>query len=522
MPDAKTPVTVAAIDVGSSAIRMEISEINPDSSFRPLESLSKGVSMGKDAFTNGTLSEETMQTACQALTDFTRVMKVYNVSKYRAVATSAVREAGNADTFLDRAFLRSGIEIDVIDGSEENRLVYMAIHEAVRGMADLQSKSVLVVEVGGGNTDVSFLQSGATVNSGTFALGAVRMRQALMGVRGDLKHRMRILDRQIKNSIANIANTIPISTAEEFIALGGDIRFAAREIATSIPGQDGNAWIVERKNFVKFCTDIVKYDTDELVRRYSMTYPQAETVVPALLAYKNMIELTKVERIHILSASIRVGLLIDMARREFGKEMESFELLIVASARAIAKKYHCDENHTEQVRKLALSLFDQMQKEHSLGARERIFLEVAAILHDVGCFISDRSHHKHTQYIIASVEIFGLSRQDLIVISNIARYHRKSPPTRSHITYTSLDRESRVIVSKLAAILRVADALDQDYSMKIKNVKVTKEDEEERFVLEAETDGDLTMEKLSVEAKSDLFRQIYGKPIVLRQVDKIE
>lgn len=522
MPETKAPVTVAAIDVGSSAIRMEISEIHPDGSFRNLESLSKGVSLGKDTFTNGNLSEETMQTACQVLTDFAGVMKVYNVSKNRAVATSAVREAGNADTFLDRVFLRSGIEIDVIDGSEENRLVYMAIHEAVRGMADLQTKNVLVVEVGGGNTDISVLQGGETVNSGTFALGAVRMRQALMGVRGDLKHRIKILDRQIKNSIANIANTIPLVTAEEVIALGGDIRFAAREIASSNPEQNGNSWIIEKKNFTKFCTDIVRYDTDELVRRYSMTYAQAETVVPALLAYRHMIDITKAERIHVLSASIRVGLLIDMARREFGKEMESFELLIVASSRALATKYHCDENHTEQVRKLALLLFDQMQKEHGLGTKERIFLETAAILHDVGCFVSDRSHHKHTQYIIASSEIFGLSRQDLNLISNIARYHRKSPPTRSHISYTSLDRESRVIVSKLAAILRVADALDQDYSMKIKNVKLTREDEEDRFVLEAETDGDLTMEKLSVEAKGDLFRQIYGKPIVLRQVEKIE
>lgn len=522
MPDTKVPVTVAAIDVGSSAIRMDVSEIHTDGSFRSLEHLSKGISLGKDTFTNGNLSEETMQTACQALSDFSRVMKTYDVTKYRAVATSAVREAGNADTFLDRAFLRSGIEIDVIDGSEENRLVYMAIHEAVRGMADLQAKNVLVVEVGGGNTDVSFLQGGETVNSGTFALGAVRMRQSLMGVKGDLKYRMKILDRQIKNSIANIANTIPVATAEEVIALGGDIRFAARQISSPSPEENATAWILEKKNYGKFCTEIIRYDTDELVRRYSMTYPQAETLVPSLLAYKNMIDLTKAERIHVLSASIRVGLLLDIARREFGKEMESFELLIVASAKAIAKKFHCDENHTEQVRKLALLLFDQMQKDHGLGAKERIFLETAAILHDVGCYISDRSHHKHTQYIIASSEIFGLSRQDLNVISNIARYHRKSPPTRSHIAYTSLDRDARVIVSKLAAILRVADALDQDYSMKIKNLKITKEEEHDRFILEAETDGDLTMERLSMEAKGDLFRQIYGKPMVLRQVEKIE
>jgi exopolyphosphatase/guanosine-5'-triphosphate,3'-diphosphate pyrophosphatase len=144
------------------------------------------------------------------------------------------------------------------------------------------------------------------------------------------------------------------------------------------------------------------------------------------------------------------------------------------------------------------------------------------LLHDVGSFISTRSHHKHTQYIISASQIFGLSRHDLDLISNIARYHRKSPPTRSHASYVSLDRESRMVVSKLAAILRIADALEQDDSKKIKNLRITKEPENDRYVLEVEAEGDLTMEKLALEAKSNLFLEIYGKPIVLRQVEKIE
>src|SRR5262249_17815926 len=155
--DSKPPLLVAAIDVGSSSIRMEISEIHPDGSITPVDSLSRGVALGKDSFTIGHLSEESMQSACQTLTDFAQVMKNYGISKYRAVATSAVREASNTDTFIDRVLLRSGIDIEVIDGSEENRLTYMAIHEAVEGIIDLKSRNTLVVEVGGGSTDISFL-----------------------------------------------------------------------------------------------------------------------------------------------------------------------------------------------------------------------------------------------------------------------------------------------------------------------------------------------------------------------------
>ncbi|MGH9856855.1 MAG: HD domain-containing protein, partial [Acidobacteriota bacterium] len=428
--------------------RMEISEVQPDAPLRTVENLSRAIALGKDTFTHGNLREETIQTVCQALVDFSQVMKNYDVSRYRAVATSAIREAGNADTFIDRAFLRSGVEIDVIDGSEENRLTYMAIHDAARGKIDLQNSNTLVIEVGGGSTDISFLESGKPLHFGTFALGAVRLRQSLIGVKGEWKQRLKLLDRQIKNTIDTIANTIPFDRTQSMIALGGDIRFAARQISSAEMNGD-NFWMIDRKSFQKFKTDVAKFDTEEIVRRFNLNYPQAEILVPALLAYRNIIERTQVEQIHVMNVSIRAGILLDMAQRA---GLETFDEQILASARGLAAKYHSNENHVEQVRKLSLSLFDQLQNEHRLERKERLLLEVAALLHDVGTFISDRSHHKHAQYIISSSEIFGLSRQDMNLIANIARYHRKSPPTRSHLSYISLDRESRMIVSKLAAI----------------------------------------------------------------------
>ncbi len=140
----------------------------------------------------------------------------------------------------------------------------------------------------------------------------------------------------------------------------------------------------------------------------------------------------------------------------------------------------------------------------------------------MGYFISSRAHHKHTYYVISSSEVFGLSRNDLNIIANIARYHRKAVPSASHLTYISLDRESRVLVSKLAAILRVADALDQDASRKVHKLRVFLDEERAEYVLEAEAEGDLVMEALSLERKGDLFQAIFGKPLVLRQVERIE
>lgn len=515
--------TVAAIDVGSSAIRMELAEIDDAGKMRSIESLSKGVSLGKDSFATGHLSEDTITTACRALSDFSRVMETYGVGRYRAVATSAVREARNADMFLDRAFLRSGIEIDIIDGAEQNRLTYLAIYDALSGIVDLQTTNVLVVEVGGGSTDVSFLKAGQTIHSGTFALGAVRLRQSLMELEGDQKQKMRLLDRQIKNEVKTIMNSIPLEEGSEIVALGGDIRFAARQMqGRPQDATHAEHWILDRKEFGRFCADIAKYDAEELVRRFSLSYTDAETLVPALLAYRSLAERTKADRIHVLGASIRAGLLVDMLRQQSGKGTEMFDRQILSSARTLAKKYHSPEAHVEQVSRFAMLIFDQMKREHGLGGKERILLEVAAILHDVGSFISNRSHHKHSQYIINAADVFGLSRDDLNIVSNIARYHRKSPPTRAHLPYVSLDRESRMIVSKLAAILRVADALEQDEGNKVRNLRITRDEENERYLLEVEAEGDLTMERVALESKQDMFEEIYGLPLVLVQVEKVE
>lgn len=514
MPELKSPIFIAAIDVGSSAIRMEIAEIHPDGTFRVLDSLSKAVALGKDTFTGGHLSEEAMQKACLVLTDYARVMKENSVAKYRAVATSAVREAVNADTLIDRVFVRSGIDVEVIDGAEENRLTYLAIREAVRSLP-LESQDILVVEVGGGSTDISFLRSGQPLHSGTFPLGSVRLRQSLQGVKADLKQRRKLLARQIKNALDTIGHSIPFAEAKEMIALGGDIRFAARQVTKS--GMQ-DSWLIEQKELKKFCDEIIKIDTDQMVRHYGLTYPEADTLTEALLIYSGIGERTGAERIHVLSVNIRAGLTLDMVQREFGKGLVDLEVQILASASELARKYNSNQNHIEQVRRLSLQLFDEFKPEHGLDKKERILLEVAALLHDVGSFISDRSHHKHSQYIISSSEIFGLSKSDVNLIANIARYHRKSPPSRSHPLYTALDLDSRMIVSKLAALLRVADALDQDYSNKVKKVRVLKDEESDHCVLEVEADGDLMMEMLSVQNKSDLFREIYGKSIVVRLV----
>jgi exopolyphosphatase/guanosine-5'-triphosphate,3'-diphosphate pyrophosphatase len=188
---------------------------------------------------------------------------------------------------------------------------------------------------------------------------------------------------------------------------------------------------------------------------------------------------------------------------------------VLASAFALGERYRYDAAHAKNVAHLATRLFDELRAEHGLSERERLLLEVAALLHDVGSYVNLRGHHKHSQYLLSVSEIFGLSRDDMALIGNVARYHRRATPQKSHLLYMALDSETRVIVNKLSALLRLANALDADHLQKVKDVRVTPE--EGTLVLEAEGGGDMTMERLAALSRTDLLTEVFGRRLVFRE-----
>jgi exopolyphosphatase/guanosine-5'-triphosphate,3'-diphosphate pyrophosphatase len=161
----------------------------------------------------------------------------------------------------------------------------------------------------------------------------------------------------------------------------------------------------------------------------------------------------------------------------------------------------------------ALFMFDHLRESHGMGRRERLLLEAAAYLHDVGNFIRTSGHQKHSEYIVLNSEIFGLQRDELTIVANLVRYHRKASPSPSHSNYMSLPREDRAVVLKLSAILRVADALDRGHTQRLKLVELgIKED---HLVLQTDSQGDLSLERLSLAEKGDMFEDVFGLKVVV-------
>jgi exopolyphosphatase/guanosine-5'-triphosphate,3'-diphosphate pyrophosphatase len=240
-----------------------------------------------------------------------------------------------------------------------------------------------------------------------------------------------------------------------------------------------------------------------------------ETLVPALIVYRELLLETQAATVLVPHATLRAGLLLDMSRADTGQGIEDLSRQVLASAEALGERFHYDARHAHQVARLAVSLFDDLRSEHGLQARDRLRLEVAALLHDIGIFVNLRGHHKHAQYILSVSEIFGLSRDDMAVISNVARYHRRAAPNKSHLPYMALDSEARVQVNKLAAILRVANALDADHLQKLSAVRVLREDD--HWVLEVDGGGDLTLERLAALARADLLTEVFGRRVSFRE-----
>ncbi|MFO7694497.1 MAG: hypothetical protein R6V57_15535, partial [Vicinamibacterales bacterium] len=304
------PEAVAVIDIGASAVRLVVAELVPGRQPFVVEEVVRGVSLGKDTFSAGRIGSAAMEAALRALEGFKRLMDEHGASRYRAVATSAVREASNADTFLDRVQVRTGLQVDVLDVSEESRLVYLAVRDCLAGHPALAASHALLVEVGGGSADISLLEGDRPKYSGVYALGSVRLRQGLRHWAGDRERRVRMLTRNIGNIIRDIDRDIPMRSAEYMIALGGDVRLAAQEL---VDAPEGSVSEVPRDAFIEFCGRVEKLAEEEITDRFGLSPGDAEALVPALLVYRALLLETSATGITVPPASLRDGLLADMA-----------------------------------------------------------------------------------------------------------------------------------------------------------------------------------------------------------------
>ncbi len=504
---------VAVIDIGASAVRMTIAQKKGPESIEVLEFLQQAVSLGKDTFSSGRIEKARIEECVRALKSFRKILEEYAISRdnqIRAVSTSAVREAENCDAFLDRIYMATGIHVEPLDEADVMRLTYLGVQSCIKSTPDLAGSEILAVEVGGGSTELLLIREGNVIFSESCRLGSLRTRLMIEELKTPEEKRTRIMEDQIRRTVDQIRKGKSLGESASMLAIGADVRFAALRL---LPDWDQAAPArISVASLGKLAKEIMGMDVNEIVRKYHVSFADAETLGPALATYVHLAKVFSLKHIFVTNISMRTGILMEMTTRD--PWSGEFKEQIARSALDLARKYQTDEAHVKHVAMLAGVLFKELAGEHELAPRYELLLNITALVHDVGLFISSRSHHKHSMYLIQNSEILGLNRGDIMLISLVARYHRRACPKPLHEFYSTLSRNDRVIVSKLAAILRVADALDRSHVQRIAAIKCLRAGE--TLVIIAPRAGDMTVEQLALEQKADLFENVYGMKVVLQ------
>ncbi|MBC8872371.1 MAG: HD domain-containing protein [Planctomycetes bacterium] len=512
------PKRVAVVDIGATAIRMAIAEIHESGEIRTLDTLTQAVTLGKDTFTTNSIDPATTEQCVRVLKSYRKKLREFDIARrdrIHVVATSAVREASNRHSFLERIYVATGFRVEPFDEAGVNRVMYMGVQPLLESRPELAGAQALIIEVGGGSTEVLLIHAGDVAYANIHRLGALRARKTLESVHAPATKVREIMEGQIHRIVAHVRPHVDSDKPLVMITLGGDVRFAASELlrVDELPALA----TIPLPRFRKFTNDILALSVDELVHKHRLPFPEAEAVGPALLAYAQIAKALGLEAIHVSTISLRDGLIKAMATHEAWTT--DFAKQIIRSAIDVGRRFKFDEAHSLHVADLSQALFHALRNEHKLDSRCEIILHVAALLHDIGYVVNTRSHHKHSMYLIINGDLFGLSKRDVLLAALTARYHRRASPKPSHVEYASLDWVSRMNVAKMAAILRVADALDRSNTQRIKNITCSLEDG--RLVISVPSADDLSLEQLAMQQKSTLFKEIFGVRVLLRNAPEL-
>ncbi|MDR1858818.1 MAG: HD domain-containing protein [Treponema sp.] len=504
---------VAVLEIGSTGIRLLVAQMGGDSQWKVLDRAEKPVALGRDVFGSGELSRESLLECLSVMKNFKELLAGWGIAAcdVHAIATSALRVARNRDVFIDRIRQETGFNLSVVDGIEENRLMYLGVRFALKQDLPLFWRAnSMIIEIGGGSTEIMLLRRGQMVAAHSVRLGTIIINERIRLRAGPGLFSERYLSEAIRDTTGLLNAEMDMAHVRAFVVGGSDARFASGQAGKEL---NEHCRVIDRKDFIAFAEKVRGYSIEDCIQKLGTSYIEADGFVPGILVLKLLLEQTRAAQVVVPLMSIREGYLVDLTLGADSEIQEEFNSQIIASAVNLGRKYHYEEAHSRHVASLCMTLFDALAKEHGMNRRQRMMLEVAAILHDIGTYIKGSGHNKHGQYIVANSEIFGLPRSEQDIIASVIRYHRGDPPTQSDIEYISLQREERILVLKMASILRVADALDRGHSQQIKNITVNHRTQ--TIALHAQGAYDISLELIGIEEKADLFQKVFGYKVVL-------
>jgi exopolyphosphatase/guanosine-5'-triphosphate,3'-diphosphate pyrophosphatase len=505
---------IAAIDIGTNSVHMIVVRVRTDLSFEVIDREKVMVRLGAGGLDGTALTTEAMNAALQALSKFKRLAESHRVDEILAAATSATREARNGGEFLARIERETGIRPRVITGTEEARLIHQA---AVYGV-DVGSARAVVIDVGGGSTEITLGNATAIQAARSFKIGVIRLTERFVHSDPLSGRDERKLAKHILSEIGRHCDQITaigfdrvIGTSGTILSLGAVAATAARG---TTPAELRNLH-VSAKQIRRLRKEIVALNPQQRLTVPGLDPRRADLVVAGAVLLDTILRRLGAEELTLCDLALREGLVLDYIRRNRRQiaQVDKIPDVRRRSALELAERCNYYAEHAQQVVRLALALFDQSRAVHGLTDREREWLEYAALLHDVGGLISYARHHRHSYYLIKNGDLRGFHPDEIEVIALVARYHRRGTPKRSHDEYSNLSGSLRRTVRTLSSILRVAESLDRSHAQTISALELR--DRGEDMLLLVHTGSDAELEVWATNRHLQPFEKLLGKPIRL-------
>ncbi len=502
---------IAVIDIGTNSIHMVLAEVQPDGSHKILDRFKDMTRLGNGAFTTHRLSDEAMMRGLGVIRHLVTLAKNKGYDRIVAVATSAVREAKNGGDFIDLVAEQTGLKIRVISGHEEARLIFLGVQQSV----PMTEQPILAVDVGGGSVEVMAGSRDQLLHAKSLKLGAIRLAEQFLKRTPPSDGMLRSLEEAVSGQLQTALDAFKTKRFDALIATSGMAGNLAEVIhfrKMNRPLPQLNLATVLLKDVKDIEQELRRSTIKERLAMPGLDPKRVDTLFPAAVVLRHLMELSGRDELVLCDKAIREGIISDFTIRHKDRLRVEAEIpdLRRRNVIALARRCRAPEVHSLHVASLALRLFDQTKRLHGLGSTERDLLEYAAILHDIGYLISERQHHKHTYYLITHSDLGGLSGEELQIVANVARYHRRAIPQSKHEGFDALTPKFKRIVRILSALLRIADGLDRTHFSVVRSLDVKLG---ATVTIVAHVTGDAELEAWAAKGRADLFERVFRRRV---------
>ena len=506
----------ASIMIGSTETEMKLYEISARKGFHMFDCLSCRIDLGNDAYERSTLSTAKMERLIETLTEYRSIMEGYHVDAYRMVGTSALREIRTAMITKDYIELRTGLKLTILSNSEQRFLDYKSIAAQTESFENVIKKGTAIVNIGGSSLQISVFDKDKLITTQNVRIGRITTRNRYYPLAKNNEHFEQILRELLAHEIAGFGKLYQkdrqITT---LIATNKELQLLFRSL---YPLRE--SLIITKEELADACRKTVAMNPEEIAKRCSIPTEFSMFVAPSVIICRFLLEHFESESVWVPEISIGDGLAYDYAvENKAVHSPHAFDEDIIAAARNIAKRYKSNQAHIRNVEELSLTIFDRTKKLHKLGRRERLLLQISAILHNCGKYISLTDVSDCAYNIVMATEIIGLSHAERQIVANVVRFNTAQFHYYDDlVSVSSVSREEYLVIAKLTAILRAANALDRSHRQRIREITVSVRDGE--LVLSTVCDDDLTLEKGTLEDDETLFEEVFNLKPVLHQKRK--